>query len=456
MTRSSLDTHVAEELEESPHPARLNAPQGRAQQSIYTAADLEQALAIAQQGQRLEPDNSFFDWIIAECLFGLERDNEALEVLHQAAQKPHFDAHVKDDVQAAIAAHQRVRPLLEEEKLFILAAELLPHYAQHRHTARLALSAAIQKERAGNHQRALEIYYDIARLGAVMGKEDYTVIGSLVGIALESAAWAGKARQLTPAQTPDGAETANGKDNRQANTKLLATRFAQYATLHGRSDIAAETMREAEAANRVQQIVKEINFNEGFFGVPLHSFKIIFNLFWGSKLLLTQLLLNLALWLGLSLVVRYGLSPRREAVTWLDVTSPLIVSSCVTAALLTLALFLGGGWRQLGLENSDAQNSQDLIALICNAAIVTPALVGALLCGCGVIWRQRLNGWRASFHYGVHWYQQMLGALVVVGSVVYFTLSVAALPLRHGINAKLDVGVQVGELALLQAQQKKS
>lgn len=441
-TRQPLNNRVAEGLQTPPTASLPPTPMA------FMPSELEQTIAIAQQGQRLEPDNSFYDWIIAQCLYGLRRDDEALAVLHQAAAKPHYDAHLEDDLQAEIATRQLARPLLSEEKLMVMAGELLPHYAGHRQTARLAVAAGVRAERAGDHQQALTIYYDVARLGAVIRKDDYFLIGRLVGIAIQSTAWSGKTRQETPAEKSQ----YNNRSNDMG--QLAARKFALYATSHGRPDIAAATQREAQAMAQFQQLVTPaLAGDTTIFGIPRRTFNTLSNLWWASANLLPQLLLNMALWLGLSLILRYRLAPRREAVSWLDVTSLLITCSCVTIALMMLGLVLGAGWNQIQITGVHP-DAQELIALVSKLLIVAPAVLGAMLCGCGVLWRKRLHGRHSSVAYGLDCYRKMLGAFVTMTGIAYLLLLAASLPVRHTINARLDIGIQQGEMALLKRSSK--
>lgn len=54
------------------------------------SASLLRLLALLDAGSRIDPDNGFFKYRRAVCLFALHRDKEALEAVHQAAASPVF------------------------------------------------------------------------------------------------------------------------------------------------------------------------------------------------------------------------------------------------------------------------------------------------------------------------------------------------------------------------------
>ncbi|MCS6862575.1 MAG: hypothetical protein NZT92_19910, partial [Abditibacteriales bacterium] len=268
------------------------------QQKNFTAAELAQAIAVARKGRQLEPDNSYFDWTLASFLFAAHRDAEALAVLHEGAQKPRYDDCTLQDTQASIAVRELVRPLLFEEKWSVFAALLFPHFAQHRRVARLAIWEGVKAERAGDHQRALQIYGDVARLGARMRESSHCLIQSLVAIAIETTAWQGLERKLTKDEEKQLLAQRNYLPER---TRIAARRFAAYAAAHGRADLAEEVRRNGEAVAR---------FREGrhfptdiIVGFPNWKFAWVLALWWASVALLPQLLLTAFVWGILSVVL---------------------------------------------------------------------------------------------------------------------------------------------------------
>lgn len=61
-------------------------------------ADWNRFLALARRGQRLEPNNSYFDWMLLYALYATRQDEAARAVLAQAARKTAYDDHVRDAI----------------------------------------------------------------------------------------------------------------------------------------------------------------------------------------------------------------------------------------------------------------------------------------------------------------------------------------------------------------------
>ncbi len=133
----------------------------------FTPAELEQSIKIARQGRQLEPDNSFFDWMLAYFLFAARRDQEALAALDEGAGKPRYDSHVRDDIQAAIAVRELVRPLLMEEKA-VLALSGRYAIIYHYYASRLA---AAEAARAKTCRRSRALPANLQRPGSI-GRPD--------------------------------------------------------------------------------------------------------------------------------------------------------------------------------------------------------------------------------------------------------------------------------------------
>ena len=216
-----------------------------ARQISYTPQQLAQAIALCEKGRQMEADNSFYDWMLAYFLFAARRDGEALNTLHEGAQKPRYDDHARQQAEARIGTAALNHPLSSDAKLAIWSTSQFPHFAAQRHITRLAVWAAVEAERAGDHARALQIYGDVARLGGRMREANYTIIGALVGGAIQHISWAGE-RRLTDA------ERKAGRAQRSLFTTLRVARFAEYAAAHGRADLAQEARREGESYIRFQ------------------------------------------------------------------------------------------------------------------------------------------------------------------------------------------------------------
>ncbi|MBV9469112.1 MAG: hypothetical protein JOZ57_07685, partial [Abitibacteriaceae bacterium] len=126
------------------------APERSAKPPTFSPEELQQAIVLARRGRQLEPDNCFFDWMLATLLYSGYHDAEALQVLHEGSVKPRYEDHSYDNAQAAMAAYEKSRPLLIEEKIALSAMIAFPEYARLRHFARLLSWDAWKSESAGD------------------------------------------------------------------------------------------------------------------------------------------------------------------------------------------------------------------------------------------------------------------------------------------------------------------
>lgn len=383
------DNRVAGELEKNEYYPRNS---GQA-----TPGQIARDIAAARHGQTLEPDNSFFDWMLAHFLFAARRDEAALAVLRQAAAKSRYDDHTMDYARAAVAVYGMRRPTLFEEKIPIWAGVYFPHLAKHRHVARLAVWRGVQVERAGDHARALRIYGDTARLGARMRDANGTYIAAIVGMAIQSIAWKRDAK-LTP-QERDAMMRSGVRAERLA--ELLTRRFAAYAAAHGRADLAREAMRDAQINHRLRQ-QGSIYFRDLIGGIPEQSLRKAVSFWWVSTALLSQLVMAALVWLALS----WPLSPARRrgngqagieqagsrqeaAVRGIDVASAVLCIACISAVLLVAAVRMNAGWNDFFSSNDSDENSPSATGLLATLLRVTPVVMGALLCAVATLWRSR-------------------------------------------------------------------
>ncbi len=245
-TRWLHDNRLAGEIENfSRTDFSTPAPETRKEPPNFTPAELNAAIAIARRGQRLEPDNSFFDWMLAILLWAGYRDDEALRVVQRGSLKPRYDDHSYDDLQATIAARELVRPLLLEEKIALSSAIASPQHARFREFARDVAWQAVKAERAGDHARALQLRGDLARLCAPMMKGRNSFITGLVARACQQVAWDNgwPARNFRRTVISPGTGAVTIYKAVEDPRGLRALGFSAYAKLHGRPDLAREEAR---------------------------------------------------------------------------------------------------------------------------------------------------------------------------------------------------------------------
>lgn len=352
------------------------------EKKTFTPVELAQAIAVAEKGRRLEPDNCYFDWMLAYFLFAGYRDKEALAVLHGGAQKPRYDDYVHKDLQISVAVCELMRPLLSEEKVIIAESLAAPHFKAPHRTSRLAVRKGVQAERAGDHQRALQLYADVARLGGRMEEGNHHQIGVLVGTAIQARAWAGLTRQSTKE------EKEADRENPSASYKRQSKKFANYAAAHGRADLAKEALREGEKAAQLREQISRYQRNRDWdtdvssMGCP---YTTVVALWWASVALFPHLLLNAALWLAL-LFVLWRKPADGERIRFLDSISSVVV--CVLLPLLLLTGF-ALSLRFLGTLGAGAHIAETAIASNGLIWAVIFALLSACFCAGVTQWRHR-------------------------------------------------------------------
>jgi len=260
----------------------------------FTSAQLKHLIALAERGRRLEPDNCYFDWVLACFLFAARRDADALDVLHAGTRKPRFDSHLKDDMREAIGVAELARPLLIEERIGVATSQYLDNSDKYRHVTHLALWPGVRAESAGDHARALTIYSDVARIGARMQDGEALHDEAIEGLRLQLKAWAGWKRRL-----PGGSWQGNMPD---ATVIQYARNFAAYATRHGRSDLAREAIHQGRSAAWLNAYYTRHQADR-FWGMPPATLIPVALVTNACGAILVQMQLTAFVWLGLSFLM---------------------------------------------------------------------------------------------------------------------------------------------------------
>jgi hypothetical protein len=217
-------------------------PTGRAaKRPVTISPELIKAIQVARLGRQREPQNAFFDWMLAAYLFAAYHDREALAVLHEGAQKPYYDAHTSDIARQDIAVFSLVRPLLFEEKSNLFMRRL-GDFDQR--AALYAVAAAGDAETRRDHRRALDIYDDLMRF--VRKMRGGGALRLWAGNWLARLVWNGTTRSLTPAER---GQVYNSIDTVGTESRILVHKFALYARQHNRADLATSALQYYHAFN---------------------------------------------------------------------------------------------------------------------------------------------------------------------------------------------------------------
>lgn len=415
------DNRMAGELEDSTYPPHQPALERDARhRSTFNARDLSTAIAAAKLGRQLEPDNSYFDWMLALFLMQSTKDGdawidgpaigcedgsdirlkiwdkEAFQALHQASLKARYDEHLGEEARAIIGVKELVRPRLLEEKIMDDASLLSPQLARFRHLARMVAWQALKWERAGKTNEGLELRLDLARASAPMMRGNSILITGLVGAAMQSIAWH---RSVGKRPTQDQLR-ALGLDSGTGGYNTFYVRgFVRDARAQHRPDLAAEALKlDAQAAKfrRASHGAYESGDGSMTFGVAAALMSRVRSLWWLSLAFLAQMALLAGGWLIVSLVLIRRRVPRGEAPqASLPISSRDLLKSVVPCAFVTLLLSAWAMQRginndffmQLGTMPSNTDWVSGLILLA--AGVLSPVAVGALICGLATGLRMR-------------------------------------------------------------------
>jgi hypothetical protein len=319
------------------------SPERDPKQLNFKPNELEEVIALARRGQKLEPDNAFFDWMLVYFLMSGWRDGEAWQVLSQAAKKPRFNDYEREWLQANLAARewQLGRPLLVEEiQPLFLSVDTWPYRSRQREMARILAWEGIKAERRGDHAKALQSYTDFARLMLGAGRQAHSQISALVYEAMGAIALRTDAKRVKFPRLPDNDPHISEKTAR----RTVAHYFARYARAHGRADLAQEMTALRLAAAREQDKRRNtFRRTDLFFGVAVQPLRWSVILWWSASLLL-MLLPMLALWWALlggalrfARVPEIALDKRRVAWTTL-------IAAGTTVLCWAIAFYCGAGW----------------------------------------------------------------------------------------------------------------
>lgn len=279
-----------------PSPERAGKPN-------FTHADLKEAIDLTRRGQKLEPDNAYWDWLEAYFLMAAWRDAEAWQVIARGSHKSQFDAHGKEVFQAHIAAVelQLGRPLLIEEAIVIQAGTMfVGQYGKYREMARIIAWQGRKAEKRGDHTLALRIYSDCGRLMYLAQRESYDAIGMMVYRAISALILGGNGRSVLRSNVPAGQF-----GNPQVMAPVQSRLFGTYAKAHGRPDLAREMDTLIHQSAQQFATFRNSRANQELYNsMPARPIVWAVSL-WGSGLLILLLLpLLLSWWLLTGVLLR--------------------------------------------------------------------------------------------------------------------------------------------------------
>ncbi len=295
--------------------------------------------AATSRGAKLEPNNTFWDWMQIMGLLAAHRDKEVWPLLRAAKSKIAFDDHTGDLSVAQIHEQRRQHgPLSPVNELGFAYSSSFSVYAPMRQAARHLSENAFGlrlRDDAQSRKTALEGMRDFVFLSRTMRRESKTLIGSLNGQAIEAIGmWGGG---FSPSNTKVGRRPA-------ASPKTLGLYSSDsrsllfYARLQGRKDIAAQLSSEWTALGVWRAKSRGALLPVGMEGLDGRDFTLAWAGDWFGSRLLAGIPFALGLIGLVSLLLRFvrPLAREREvevsraAWMWgavLGVTSALILAS---------------------------------------------------------------------------------------------------------------------------------
>ena len=409
----------ANKADGSPSPERTN------EKPNFTRDQLETVLTLARRGQELEPDNAYWDWLLVYFLFSDWRDGEARRALAIGSHKPRFDGHESEWMQTNVAVRELElgRPLLLEEKIVMRAAVGIGtgNDGRFREMARIITWEGIKAERSADHQAALRIYSDFARLMIGAERGAYDVLDALVFQAIADLPLMGDGRRVSQ-QEMQSLTTTSPQIFRKL-WRLKANKFAVYASAHGQPDLAREMSR---LCREIGQRADARNLfaapSSLYYCIPARSLVWAIVLWWAAALTLLLLPMLALWWLLLGAALRLAHVPD-VVIARRDVGIPVVFVVGLTAASWIVAFALGLGWHTLfgiGMFKDTPDYFAPLSRALLALGLILPGPLATLTCWWGtrrakgalrLSWRERWHGVRlAGLFLGIALTGYLLGA----------------------------------------------
>ncbi len=289
----------------------------------------------AAEGERTDPDNAYFPLMRAVGLLAAHRDADAEAAVRRAGTKTVWCEYTVNDVQSRWRLHQAAfgdKGAIPQ--VSAASNTLLPHYQQMRQMARVLIYRAMQKEQAGDVAGGLTLRESLRRCGDLMRVQSNFLIGAVIGSNLCNIAC------LRPGGAPPLPELPfqATEDQQNARRRSDALAFAAYARQHGRADLAASALAEADAGEQINAIMTYTDNAGNLITEPL--FRLI-NWWTADVAVLANVFWLLALWAVVAVIyagrwLTARVPERAVALGWSVLALTLVLSLCVTLFFLVL------------------------------------------------------------------------------------------------------------------------
>jgi hypothetical protein len=230
-------------------------------------------IALARRGQKLEPENTYFDWMLLYGLYATRQDNEARTVLRKAATKTKYDDFEGEFLRSRMAIIPQAygRPYLPTDESFVLNSPFSSEAVKFRQIARWCMETVIFDRKKGDHTRALNSAFDMVRLGRTMRRESRTIIGSLLGQAYQAIAVWSVSLNVPTATKPKSIQVGAPLSSFQSHPRSLYS----YAKSQNRSNITRMLEKEWVELGQSQKLIRSLGTQNLSFGPSWQIYAII-------------------------------------------------------------------------------------------------------------------------------------------------------------------------------------
>lgn len=221
MTRQAVKMRREEENLLSAPDKRTAKPYTKEDQS--DPAELAKFIALAEAGEKLEPQNAYFAVLTAWGYFAAKQDDKAVAAWIRAGEKTEWNDHTTEEIIAKWKLQRTVNSDSETgaiARMGSMAGISFPQYGGMRASARMAAVMAMQAELRGDKETGFTIRRASRQIGQNMQERSKNYIGNLVGRAIVSLAMS-RAGGEEPRENPYKGDTERWMRERQ-------DRYADY------------------------------------------------------------------------------------------------------------------------------------------------------------------------------------------------------------------------------------
>ena len=217
-----------------------------------TSVQLAAFDADAAAGERLDPSNAYFPFMRSVGLFASHKDTEGIAAIERASTKPKWHEYFEDPVEGAWRISDAIYGGREVVSATAVSAALLfPHYEQLRHAARVMVYKAVLDEQTGHFESGLVKRLALARCGKLMQVQATTIIGSLVGSAINATA------RSRPGGIP--ASSLDKHLTGEQSVQIRLDTYCAYVEKIGHPEAASQARTDVQTQRQIHRITANLD-----------------------------------------------------------------------------------------------------------------------------------------------------------------------------------------------------